>query len=161
MLKAGTQEVCPRVWEKASGMYRERERDDSTTSTRLAIDPTTARKSRKRLGKNWPSRPPIVARQTRQQWRQFCCVYFTGVTTLCDEVPRWLPANQRGGSSPGWESPAHCSREASLIPNYRRINATTECCRSIIGGYKMYWFCGWVSLVCDCRRRVLVADQGG
>ena len=28
------------------------ERDDLTTSTRLAIDPTTARKSRKRLGKN-------------------------------------------------------------------------------------------------------------
>ena len=30
----------------------QRERDDLTTSTRLAIDPTTARKSRKRLGKN-------------------------------------------------------------------------------------------------------------
>ena len=28
------------------------ERDDLTTSTRLAIDPTTAWKSRKRLGKN-------------------------------------------------------------------------------------------------------------
>ena len=28
----------------------QRERDDLTTSTRLAIDPTTARKSRKRLG---------------------------------------------------------------------------------------------------------------
>ena len=65
----------------------QRERDDLTTSTRLAIDPTTARKSRKRLGKNCPSRPPIVARQTRQQ-RQFCNVYFTGVTTLCDEAPR-------------------------------------------------------------------------
>ena len=65
-----------------------RERDDLTTSTRLAIDSTSARKSRKRLGKNWPSRPPIVARQTCQQRRQFCCVHFTGVTTLCDEVPR-------------------------------------------------------------------------
>ena len=30
----------------------QRERDDLTTSTRLAIDPTTARKSRKRSGKN-------------------------------------------------------------------------------------------------------------
>ena len=30
----------------------QRERDDLTTSTRLAMDPTTARKSRKRLGKN-------------------------------------------------------------------------------------------------------------
>ena len=30
----------------------QREREDLTTSTRLAIDPTTARKSRKRLGKN-------------------------------------------------------------------------------------------------------------
>ena len=30
----------------------QRERDDVTTSTRLAIDPTTARKSRKRFGKN-------------------------------------------------------------------------------------------------------------
>ena len=30
----------------------QRERDDLTTSTRLAIDPTTARKSRKGLGKN-------------------------------------------------------------------------------------------------------------
>ena len=30
----------------------QRERDDLTTSTRLAIDPTTARTSRKRLGKN-------------------------------------------------------------------------------------------------------------
>ena len=30
----------------------QRERDDLTTSTRLAIDPTTARKSRKCLGKN-------------------------------------------------------------------------------------------------------------
>ena len=29
----------------------QRERDDFTTSTRLAIDPTTTRKSRKRLGK--------------------------------------------------------------------------------------------------------------
>ena len=66
----------------------QRERDDLTTSTRLAIDPTTAQKSRKRLGKNGPSRPPIVARQTRQQRRQFCNVYFTRVTTLCDEVPR-------------------------------------------------------------------------
>ena len=28
----------------------QRERDDLTTSTRLAIDPTTARKRRKRLG---------------------------------------------------------------------------------------------------------------
>ena len=44
----------------------QRERDESTTSTSLAIDPTTARKNRKRLGKNRPSRPPIVARQTRQ-----------------------------------------------------------------------------------------------
>ena len=65
----------------------QRERDYLTTSTRLAIDLTTARKSRKRLGKNWPSRPPIVARRTRQQRRQFCNVYFTGETTLCDEVP--------------------------------------------------------------------------
>ena len=30
----------------------QRERDESMTSTRLAIDPTTARKSRKRLGTN-------------------------------------------------------------------------------------------------------------
>ena len=30
----------------------QRERDDLTTSTRLAIDPTTARKSRQRLWKN-------------------------------------------------------------------------------------------------------------
>ena len=30
----------------------QRDRDDLTTSTRLAIDPTTARKSRKMLGKN-------------------------------------------------------------------------------------------------------------
>ena len=30
----------------------QRERDDLTTSTRLAIDPTTARKSRKELRKN-------------------------------------------------------------------------------------------------------------
>ena len=30
----------------------QRERDDLTRSARLAIDPTTARKSRKRLGKN-------------------------------------------------------------------------------------------------------------
>ena len=30
----------------------QRERDDLTTSARLAIDPRTARKSRKRLGKN-------------------------------------------------------------------------------------------------------------
>ena len=66
----------------------QRERDDLTTSTRLAIDPTTARKSRKKLGKNLQSRPPIVARETNQQRRQFCSVYFTGVTTLCDEVPR-------------------------------------------------------------------------
>ena len=25
IIKAGTQEVCPRVWEKASGLYRETE----------------------------------------------------------------------------------------------------------------------------------------
>ena len=30
----------------------QRERDDLTTNTRLAIDPTIARKNRKRLGKN-------------------------------------------------------------------------------------------------------------
>ena len=30
----------------------QRERDDLTTTTRLAIDPTTARKSRKGLGNN-------------------------------------------------------------------------------------------------------------
>ena len=60
----------------------QRERDDLTTSTDLTIDPTTARKSRKRLGKNRPSRPPIVARQTRQQRRHFCNVYHTGVTTV-------------------------------------------------------------------------------
>ena len=79
----------------------QRERDDLTTSTRLAIDPTTARKSRKRLGENRPSRPPIVARQTHQRRRQFCHIFVTGVTNFCDEVPRLLPANQRGGSSPG------------------------------------------------------------
>ena len=99
----------------------QRERDDLTTTTRLAIDPTTARKSRKGLGNNWPSRPPIAARQTRQQRRQFCSVYITGVTILRDEVPRSLPANQRSGSSPGWESPADLNREASLIPNHIRI----------------------------------------
>ena len=60
----------------------QRERDGLKTSARLAIDPTTSRKSRKRSGKNWPSRPPIVARQTRQQRRHFCNVYHTGVTTV-------------------------------------------------------------------------------
>ena len=60
--KAGTQEVRPRVWKKASRLYRER--DDLTTSTRLAIDPTTARKSRKRLGgkTDHPARPSLRAR---------------------------------------------------------------------------------------------------
>ena len=42
---------CLRVWEKCLRNVQ-RERDDSTTSTRLVIDPTTARKSRKRLEKN-------------------------------------------------------------------------------------------------------------
>ena len=42
----------------------QRERDDLTTSTRLAIDPTTARKSRKRLGgkTDHPARPSLRAR---------------------------------------------------------------------------------------------------
>ena len=35
----------------------QRERDDLTTSTRLAIDPTTARKRWKRLGKNRAYQP--------------------------------------------------------------------------------------------------------
>ena len=35
----------------------QKERDDLTTSTRLAIDPTTARKSRKGLGKNGAYQP--------------------------------------------------------------------------------------------------------
>ena len=33
---------------------------------------------------------------------QFCCRrFYTGVTTLCDEVHLWLPTNYCGGSSPG------------------------------------------------------------
>ena len=60
----------------------QRERDDSAIITRLATDSITARGSRKRLGKNRPSRPPIVVRETRQQLRRFCSVYFTGVTNL-------------------------------------------------------------------------------
>ena len=45
-------------------------------------------------------------------------VYLTEVPTLCDEMPRWSPENQRESSKPGWESPAGRSRKASLIPNY-------------------------------------------
>lgn len=33
-----------------------------------------------------------------------CSVYSTGVSFLCDEVPRWLLPNQCGGSNPGGES---------------------------------------------------------
>ena len=45
-----------------------------------------------------------------------------------------MPADQRGGSSRGWESPADRSRETSLIPNYIRINSTTECYRTNFRG---------------------------
>ena len=41
---------------------------------------------------------------------------FAGATTLCDEVPRWLSLNKRGGSSLG-ETLADRSREASVTPN--------------------------------------------
>ena len=42
--------VSPGVGESLRTVQRDR--DDLTTSTHLAIDPTTARKSRKRSGKN-------------------------------------------------------------------------------------------------------------
>ena len=67
--------------------------------------------------KHRPSRPPIVAAgRTADNDISIVSVFLTGVPTLCDEMPRWSPENQRGSSSPGWESPAGRSREASLIP---------------------------------------------
>ena len=44
------------------------------------------------------------------------CVYLTGVPTLCNEMPRWPPENQRESSKPGSKSSAGRSLEASLIP---------------------------------------------
>ena len=44
--------------------------------------------------------------------------FYRDVTTPCDGVPRWLPLNQSGGSSPGLEPPSNRRRETSLVQNY-------------------------------------------
>ena len=79
--------------------------------------------------KHRPSRPPIVAAGcTADNDISIVSVYVAGVPTLCDEITRWSPENQRGSSNAGWESPAGRSREASLIPKLRiklRRNVTT------------------------------------
>ena len=78
-----------------------------------------------------PSRPPIVAAGcTADNDISLVNVYLTGVTTLCHEVPRWSPEDQRESNTPGWESPAGRSRDASLIPNYIRI----KLCRNVPTG---------------------------
>ena len=79
----------------------QRERDDLTTTTRLAIDPTTARKSRKRLGGKLTIPPAHRCAPDTPTTTSVLYVYFTGVTTLCDEVPRGLPTNQGGGVALG------------------------------------------------------------
>ena len=87
--------------------------------------------------KHRPSLPPIVAAGcTADNGISIVSVYLTRVPSICDEMPRWSPENQRGSSNPGWESPAGSSREASLISIYIRIklrrNVTTV--RLGIGG---------------------------
>ena len=64
-----------------------------------------------------------------------------GVTTLCDEVPRWLPGDRRRGSRPGWESLADRSREASMIPNYESGLLACVCCACRIQYYGMALHC--------------------
>ena len=92
MFQQGNAMLVAPGWEKASGFYGERERDDNSTEKRMRLQISYSR----------PSRSPSVERETRQRHQFFLqCAFLAGQTFLCDEVPRRLPANQCGYFTPG------------------------------------------------------------
>ena len=65
--------------------------------------------------------------------------FHRGTYSLQPRAAVCLPESQRGSSSPWSEPPAGRSREASLIPNHRRINLRRNVSTDLMYLRNMYW----------------------